>query len=71
MTYFIYENWTHERARIHRSGCGYCNEGRGTQGVDSGRNGKWHGPFDDIDETLWRAAKLNRADTKRCGNCAP
>jgi hypothetical protein len=44
--YFIYENWTHDRARIHKGECGYCNNGRGTQAGSSPRNGKWHGPLE-------------------------
>ena len=31
---WIYENWTHDRVRIHRANCGYCNDGRGTQVVE-------------------------------------
>jgi hypothetical protein len=68
--YFVYENWTHERARIHKSECGYCNDGRGTQAGSSNRNGKWHGPYDR--EGAFNAAKrLDRGDTKSCPNCAP
>jgi hypothetical protein len=26
--YYVYENWTHDRARIHKGDCGYCNDGR-------------------------------------------
>ncbi len=31
MSFYVYENWTHNRARIHRGTCGYCNNGQGTQ----------------------------------------
>lgn len=68
--YYIYENWTHDRARIHVGGCGYCNDGRGTQAGSSPRNGKWHGPLSRNDAFLL-ATKLKRADTKACPNCAP
>jgi hypothetical protein len=44
--YYIYENWRRKRGRIHLAGCGYCNDGRGTQPEDSGKNGRWHGPLD-------------------------
>jgi hypothetical protein len=71
MAYFVYENWTHDRARIHRAHCGYCNDGRGTQPSDSGRNGKWHGPYDDRDLAFRVAKNLRRVDTQPCGICAP
>jgi hypothetical protein len=29
MTFYVYENWTHDRARLHRGECGYCNDGSG------------------------------------------
>ena len=43
--YYVYENWQRKRGRIHLANCRYCNEGRGTQQVDSGKNGRWRGPF--------------------------
>lgn len=71
MSFYVYENWTHDRVRIHSGGCGYCNEGRGTQPHDSGRNGMWHGPFEDRDAAYRKATQLRRTDTKACGTCAP
>lgn len=71
MTFYVYENWTHKRARIHKGSCGYCNDGRGTQPSDSGKNGKWHGPYEDRAKALDVAARLKQADTKVCGTCAP
>ncbi|SRR5258706_6290861 len=68
--YFIYENWTHDRARVHKGECGYCNDGRGTQAGSSPRNGKWHGPLE-RDDAFRLATRLRRADTKACPNCAP
>lgn len=69
--YWVYENWTHKRARIHRGDCGYCNEGRGTQASHSGRNDKWHGPFPDRTIAFARAARLGQKDTQGCAACAP
>lgn len=68
--YFIYENWTHDRVRIHKGECGHCNDGRGTQAGSSLRNGKWHGPLS-RDDVYRLAAKLKRGDTRACPNCAP
>jgi hypothetical protein len=62
--YYVYENWTTDRARIHKGECGcYCNNGRGTHAGSSVRNGKWHGPRE-RDEAFRLAARLRRADTK-------
>lgn len=71
MSFYVYENWTHDRARIHRAICGYCNDGRGTQVSSAERNGKWHGPFSDSDTATRVAASLKRTDTKPCRTCAP
>ena len=70
MSFFVYENWTRDRARLHRGSCGYCNEGQGTQPIDSGSNGKWHGPFENI-ETARRALRnVKKSDSKECGCCS-
>jgi hypothetical protein len=69
--YFIYENWTHDRGRIHKAECSMCNDGRGTQAGDSGRNGRWHGPFDDRAFAFKKATSLNRADMRPCALCNP
>jgi hypothetical protein len=44
--FYVYENWTHDHARIHRVECAYCNDGHGMHSGASLRNGKWHGPYD-------------------------
>lgn len=71
MSFYVYENWTHDRARIHRDSCGYCNGGRGIQASDSGRNGQWRGPYEERELAFKVAGNLRRADTKACGTCAP
>lgn len=71
MRFYVYENWTLDRARLHRAECGHCNDGRGTQASDSGKNGRWHGPYDDRNLALRVMTRLKRADSKTCGNCAP
>jgi F-type H+-transporting ATPase subunit beta len=71
MSFYVYENWTHKRARLHRSDCPYCNHGRGTQPSQSARNGRWHAP--QLDRT--RAFDLLRAtrqpDLAPCAHCNP
>jgi hypothetical protein len=69
--YWVYENWTNKRVRIHRGACSYCNHGYGCQSEDSGRNGMWHGPFSDRAEAFDVAKKLDQLDTKPCAVCSP
>ncbi len=71
MTFFVYENWTINKARVHRSTCAFCNAGEGLHRDDSGKNGKWHGPFDTSQDAFALANKLNRLDVRGCGSCAP
>jgi hypothetical protein len=70
MAHYVYENWTHKRSRVHKGECGYCNGGRGSQPADSGRNGRWHGPFQDEASAIGAARSLRQADTKLCASCA-
>jgi hypothetical protein len=39
--YWVYQNWIHKRARLHRSTCSHCNNGRGTQGSINSSTGEW------------------------------
>jgi len=69
--YYIYENWHRKRGRIHLASCVYCNEGRGTQPDDSGRHGKWHGPFN-RNEAFDAVERLQKnADIQPCAVCKP
>lgn len=70
MEFWVYQNWTHDRARIHRGGCSFCNNGRGTQPGDSGRNGEWIGPMGSFAEARAVARAFKRADTRLCGFCS-
>jgi hypothetical protein len=71
MSYYIYENWTLDRGRIHKGECANCNYGRGTQPTDSGRNGQWRGPYEDREFTFKVAASLGRSDMRPCKKCSP
>ncbi|MCK1485560.1 hypothetical protein IVB25_23425 [Bradyrhizobium sp. 193] len=66
--FYIYENWTRRRGAIHYADCSYCNSGKGFQTEDSGKNGRWHGPYD-RDEAFRRAATMQ--NIKRCKVCKP
>lgn len=71
MSFYIYENWTRDRGRIHRAECSACNYGAGIHGEDSGRNGEWHGPYNDREQAFHVAAGLDRAEMSACARCAP
>ena len=70
-TYWVYENWTHKRARVHLADCSFCLDGKGNQPTDSGQNGMWHGPFQDRDAAFDKARHTRQKDTKGCGHCSP
>lgn len=69
--FYVYENWTHKRVRVHRDDCSYCNNGNGTQASHSGRNDTWHGPYKTRADAFAMAAGLNHSDSKGCANCVP
>lgn len=70
MEYWVYENWTLKRARVHVDRCSYCNNGKGLQPVDSGRNGKWHGPFSTRLAALNKMKNFGYPDMKDCVVCS-
>lgn len=71
LNFWIYENWTIRKARVHRGSCGFCRDGRGIHAQDSGHNGKWHGPVSDRDVAFAVARNTGQPDTRACGVCAP
>lgn len=70
MTYFVYENWTHKKAVVHRAECGHCNHGQGAHRAASGKNGRWHGPYLTEDLSLIHARSLMQARVSLCATCA-
>jgi hypothetical protein len=69
MAYWIYENWVAEnKAVVHVSHCGYCNDGAGRgKNIHGERNGRWTGPFATSDEAFDVAkATGRRARHHRC-----
>lgn len=69
--YWVYENWTHKRARMHVAECSFCNKGRGFQPEDSGRNGRWIGPFSDREAASLALQNTGLADRNICPVCSP
>jgi hypothetical protein len=67
--FYLYENWIHRRARLHRGSCSYCNYGRGTQGATEERTGRWYGPIVDQAEAVARLNSLKHDNKKECGSC--
>ena len=70
-SFYVYANWTHDRARVHRAVCPYCNHGRGIHGTNNERNGKWHAPFSDGGAAYRFAHSTGRSDIAGCGYCEP
>ncbi len=69
--FYVYENWTRDRGRIHRAECSYCNNGKGFQTSDSGRSGRWLPPFQTREDAFKAAEGLGRKDMKPCAVCNP
>ena len=70
-SFYVYENWTQDRARVHRAECPFCNHGRGIHGTGNERNGKWHPPLSGRDAAYRFAHSTRRSDISGCGHCAP
>jgi hypothetical protein len=69
--YYVYENWTRKRSRIHRAECSFCNDGMGVQSADSGNNGMWHGPYTDRALAFKKAESFGYPEIRRCEQCRP
>jgi hypothetical protein len=68
--FFIYENWTHKRARLHRGDCAFCKDGNGSQSSSAVTNGRWLGPFASRKIAADRLAQLKYENKGTCGTCA-
>ena len=69
--FWVYENWTHDYAAVHRAACPYCKDGRGLHEGKSSNNGEWLGPFADIEQANARATRTRHREVRRCGTCGP
>jgi hypothetical protein len=69
--FWVYENWRAHghRATVHRSDCRSCNSGAGVHGGTLTPNGKWHGPYQSLDEA--RSAASRDAKLRECRRCHP
>ncbi|HKY53827.1 MAG TPA: hypothetical protein VJM08_05935 [Anaerolineales bacterium] len=69
MAYYIYENWRAKghRTMIHLSDCHFCNNGKGLAGETRPDNGKWHGPYKDL-ESAESFARTTGVRLEYCGN---
>jgi len=66
--FWVYRNWIHRRARLHRASCGYCNAGAGTQGTQGTATGEWKPFASRADGEAWLNG-LGYADVRVCGMC--
>ena len=69
MAYWIYENWAIDKAMVHIGECPFCRNGRGIHpGREEGRNGRWHGPIEDLEQARAQARilKKNARDCEFC-----
>lgn len=70
--YWVYENWTHKKAIVHKADCSFCNQGRGIHGGSSERNGRWLREEFQNREDAFRAAKqTGQQNVNGCGHCKP
>lgn len=63
--FYVYDNNTHNRARIHTSACHTMRNGGGSE------NGDCHGPFDTYEEAKAVMATLSKLDKGDCAICHP
>lgn len=63
MSYWVYENWTVGRARIHVDGCNHMKSGEKTP------SGQWHGPFETEAAGLSVQVHQRAAPIRPCGFC--
>lgn len=69
--FYVHENWTIDKAIVHRGDCSFCKRGQGIHANAGGRNSKWHGSFDGADLALTAARAMKRTRTEGCRVCQP
>ncbi len=65
--YWTYENDVNKYARVHKSECSHCQNGRGSHDAVESRHGRWINKFDDIEA----AFKVSKYSTSACEHCLP
>lgn len=71
MAYYVYENWTIDKAIVHKGECTFCKDGQGLHGTGGTKNGTWHGPYEMAGEALTKANACKRTRTQGCAVCSP
>jgi hypothetical protein len=66
--FWVYRNWIHQRARLHRATCNYCNDGSGTHGSTNSLTGEWK-PFPTEATAKEYLTSTKYDDAKLCGTC--
>lgn len=69
--FWVYENWVRNKAIVHRSTCGSCNDGNGIHGSRHTKSSTWHGPYENASTALTKARSCQRDRTEGCKHCAP
>jgi len=69
MKYWVYENTIHQKARVHRENCSFCQSGRGLHGGGTTRSGRWFGPYTELSRANQVAESRKQPDTRACGVC--
>lgn len=72
ISYYVFENWSvrPKKSRVHIADCIWCNHGKGIHAEASGRNSRWHGPFDTLEKALAVAEDTGNPVTV-CKKCNP
>jgi hypothetical protein len=71
MPFYVYDNWTIDKAIVHRGECTFCKDGQGLHGTGPTKNSQWHGPYPSAGEALAKAKSCSRARTDGCSVCGP
>lgn len=69
-TFWLYDNWVHRYAKIHRGDCTFCNAGTGVQANSDNVAGEWLGPFSDYGGALEVASRAGHPHSS-CAFCSP
>jgi F-type H+/Na+-transporting ATPase subunit beta len=70
MNFYVYEDDTTNKARVHTGRCMHCNEGKGRK-LTRQPNGRWYGPYGTQAAAQSFAEGLKKKDTNACGLCLP
>ena len=69
MKYWVYENFVHDFAKVHKESCSYCNYGKGIFGGGKRPTGQWHGPLSSRDKAVRVGRETGRAQVSDCRFC--